>query len=82
MSTSELAYFPHFIYANFIEQVLTAAKLIPHIFPNSLGTGANYSVTEGDTRLIKEEAGDKLHCISSIFTVLHKITKELHLTMR
>lgn len=79
---SELAHFPHFTYANFIrhiEQALNAVKLTQNIFPNSLGTGENSS--EGNTRLTKE-VGDKLHSTSSTFTVLHKITKELHLPMR
>lgn len=77
---SDLAHFAHFTYANFIrhvEQVLMAVKLILNIFPNSLGIGENSSLTEATTRLTKE-AGDKLHCTSSNFTVLQKITKELH----
>lgn len=78
---SELAHFPHFTYTNFRhrEQVLIAVKLILLTFPNSLRIAENSS--EGNTRLTKE-VGHKLHCTSSTSTILHKITKELHLPMR
>lgn len=80
MSRSDLADFPHFTYANFIRPLkpdLTRAKLILNTLPNSLGTGANCSITEGDIRLIKEAEG-KLLCTSSV----HNIAEELHLSIR
>lgn len=80
MSRRDLADFPHFTYANFIralEPELTTAKLILNTLANSLGTGENCSIAEGDVRLIQEAEG-KLLCTSSV----HSITAELHLSIR
>lgn len=81
MNRSELAYFPLFTYANFIrhlKQLLTTAKLILNIFPNSLGTGTN-SITEGDTRLRHQWTS---YTVTHLFLQLCINSKKLHLATR